>query len=75
MPPGNFEIDAVVLHKKFREMQKRTQLGKYRFGNPDYDRWAVVYGRVQKRNGEAAKNIPADLVFRGDGVVIFLTPE
>jgi hypothetical protein len=35
----------------------------------------VVYGRVVSRKGDAAQKAPADLVFRGDGVVVFLTTE
>ena len=74
-PPANFEFDAAVLNKKFAALTHHTQLGKFRFGSPEYDRWAVVYGRVVTRKGDAAKKAPADLVFRGDGVIIFLTTE
>ena len=73
--PGSFEIDAATLNRKFEELRKHTTLGKFRFGSSDYDRWAVVYGRVAARAGEAAKKAPADLIFRGDGVVVFLTPQ
>jgi hypothetical protein len=74
-PPGNFELDGSALNRKFAEMLKHTQLGKFRFGTADYDRWAVVYGRVELRKSEDAKKPPAELVFRGSGVVIFLTTE
>ncbi len=74
-PPGSFELDAEVLRRKMADIQKRTQLGKFRFGTPDYDRWAVVYGRLEPRKGDSAAAFPANLVFRGDGVVIFLRPE
>ena len=69
--PSDFEIDAPALDRKWADMRKRTSLAKFRFGTPDYDRWAVVYGRVRK--AEASKTAAADLVFRGDGVVVFLT--
>ena|SRR5690349_17579799 len=72
--PGSFELDAITLNRKFEDLRKRTSLGKFRFGSADYDRWAVVYGRVHTRTGDEAKKAPADLVFRGDGVVVFLTP-
>jgi len=72
-PPGDFELDAVALHRKLALIQQRTSLGKFRFGTPDYDRWAVVYGRVETRKAEAARQAPANLVFRGSGVVVFLT--
>jgi hypothetical protein len=74
-PPGSFELDAAALNKKFAELVKHTALGKFRFGQPEYDRWAVVYGRVVARRGEDGKKAPADLVFRGSGVVVFLTTE
>jgi hypothetical protein len=74
-PPGNFELDGVVLNRKFVELQRHSPLGKFRFGTPEYDRWAVIYGRVEARKGEDAKKAAANLVFRGDGVIIVLTPE
>jgi len=74
-PPVNYQFDAVVLNKKFAALTRRTTLGKFRFGTPEYDRWAVVYGRVVARKGDAAKKAPAELLFRGDGVVVFLTTE
>jgi hypothetical protein len=72
-PPNDFELNRLALERKWAEVRKRTSLAKFRFGTPDYDRWAVVYGRVETRSGDAAKAAPADLVFRGDGVVVFLT--
>ena len=74
-PPANFEFDSALLNKKFAALTKRTSLGKFRFGQPEYDRWAVVYGRVVARKGADAQKAPADLVFRGDGVIVFLTTE
>jgi len=62
-----------MLNKKFAAMVKKTTLGKFRFGTADYDRWAVVYGRVMARKDD--KKAAADLVFRGDGVIVFLTTE
>ena len=73
--PGSFELDNLVLTKKFADMVKHTALGKFRFGQPEYDRWAVVYGRIAPRKGDDAKKAPAELVFRGSGVVVFLTTE
>jgi len=74
-PPGDFELDATALNRKFAELVKHTQLGKFRFGTPDYDRWAVVFGRVEPRKAEEANKAGAELVFRGSGVIIFLTTE
>ena len=72
------------LNKKFADLLRHTTLGKFRFGTPEYDRWAVVYGRIvirkedPARKGDIARKeepAPADLLFRGNGVVIFLTTE
>jgi hypothetical protein len=74
-PPANFQLEAGAFNKKFAEMVKHTALGKFRFGTPEYDRWAVVYGRVVARKGDDGKKAPAELVFRGSGVVLFLTAD
>jgi hypothetical protein len=74
-PPGNFELDGQALRRKLAEIERRTTLGKFRFGTPDYDRWAVIYGRVETRKGEDAKKAAANLVYRGNGVIVFLRPD
>lgn len=74
-PPDDFEFDAAVLRRKFVEIQRRTSLGKFKFGNPEYDRWAMVYGRVEARKGEALKQAAASLIFRGSGALVFMTPD
>ena len=74
-PPDSYALDGAAALGKLAGVRKRTSLGKFPFGTPDYDRWAVVYGRVAARRGDAAKQAPADLVFRGDGVVVFLRSD
>lgn len=69
--PGNFELDAAAVRRKLAEVGHRTSLGKFRFGTPDYDRWAVVWGRVEPRQPEDGK-AAANLVIRGSGVILFL---
>jgi hypothetical protein len=75
-PPESFELDAPALRRKLSEMGRHTSLGKFRFGSPDYDRWAVVYGRLEPHRADDKrtddKRPAANLVFRGDGVVIFV---
>jgi hypothetical protein len=71
-PEDSYELDGAAALNKLAAVKKRTSLGDFPFGTADYDRWAVVYGRVAARKGDAAKQTPADLVFRGDGVVVFL---
>ncbi len=73
-PPNDFELDGAAVNRKLGDIRKRTSLQKFRFGTPDYDRWAVVYGRIENRPGDPARKAAAELVFRGDGVVVFLNP-
>jgi hypothetical protein len=74
-PPEHLNLDSAALKSKFALVQRRSALGNFRFGTSDYDRWAVVYGRVERReppdpNHKAAAN----LVFRGSSVIIVITP-
>jgi hypothetical protein len=71
-PPDVFELDASELDKRLAEVQQRTVLGKFRFGSLEYDRWAVIYGRLEARKGEDAKTAAANLVIRGNAMIIFL---
>jgi hypothetical protein len=68
-PPEVFALDAAALNRKLKTMQEHTRLHTFRFGTSDYDRWAVVYGRIES---DKAKPSGARLVYRGDGVVLFL---
>ena len=74
-PPESFDLDGAAVHRKLAAMERHTSLGKFRFGTPDYDRWAVIYGRIESRKGDDAKKAPANLVYRGSGVILFLTPD
>jgi hypothetical protein len=74
-PPADFELDAAILHRKLADIQRHTSLANLKFGNPEYDRWAMVYGRIEVRKGEAQKQAAANLIFRGSGVLVFMTPD
>ena len=69
-PPGVLEVEAAALNRKLEDVKRRTPLGKFRFGSLDYDRWAVVYGRV-----EIARATPARLVCRGEAAIVFIPEE
>jgi hypothetical protein len=78
-PPEHLNLDRAALKDKFALVQRRSALQNFRFGTSDYDRWAVVYGRVEKRPAEVAANDPAhktsaNLIFRGSSVIIVITP-
>jgi hypothetical protein len=66
-PPDQVAIDEPALEKKMSEIRQHTALGKFRFGSADYDRWAVVIGRMDRRGGD-----DFELTYRGDGAVFFL---
>ena len=88
-PPVVLAVDAALLAQKLRAVKLGTSLTKLPFGSPDYDNWAVVYGRVETRKdlvtvteGGTRKNgfgygesSPARLVCHGDAVVIFLNDD
>ena len=49
-PPEHLNLDSAALKSKFAIVQRRSTLVNFRFGTSDYDRWAVVYGRVERRD-------------------------
>jgi hypothetical protein len=69
-PPAVLEVEAAALNRKLEAVKRRTPLGKFRFGSLDYDRWAVVYGRV-----EVARAVPARVVCHGEAAIVFLPEE
>jgi len=71
--PDDYELDAAGVHKKLAEMQRHTALAKFRFGTPDYDRWAVIWGRIEPRKADETPKAAANLEYRGAGVIFFLT--
>jgi hypothetical protein len=86
-PPPVWAVDGTLLGLKLRKVKQGTTLGKFRFGSPDYDIWAVVYGRIEtdkqtvqtaegeRRNTDSAESSPAQLVCHGDAVVVFLSDD
>jgi hypothetical protein len=68
-PPEVFALDGPAVSRKLKAVQEHTSLGNFRFGTADYDRWAVVYGRIE---ADKSKTGGARLVYRGDGVILFL---
>ncbi len=64
-----FSVEAPSLDAKIRLVHAHTQLGEFPFGTPDYDRWAVVYGRFETQPSRPGLAI---LRYAGDGYVIFL---
>ena len=73
-PPDQLILDSASLKKKFLDIQSRSKLGNFRFGTSDYDRWAVVYGRIEAAKGNEGRKSAGVLVFRGSSVIIVITP-
>ena len=71
--PDDYQLDGPALHRKWAEIERHTTLAKFRFGTPDFDRWAVVWGRVEIRKGDDARKAAANLLYRGEGVIFLLT--
>jgi hypothetical protein len=65
-PPDRFAIDEPALERKMAQIRQHTSLGKFRFGSADYDRWAIVVGRIEHHGDDF------QLTYRGDGAVLFL---
>ncbi len=74
-PPDRIEFDTAAVRLKLAGIERRTELAKFHFGSPGYDRWAVIYGRVQARKGDDARKAPANLVIRGTAVILILNAE
>lgn len=77
--PEILEIDGDAVFGKLKTIREHTSLHKFGFGSPDYDRWAIVYGRVEKQKPadkpaapDRPEAAPALLIFRGDGAVTFV---
>ncbi len=83
--PPVLEIDAAALSRKLKAVRRHTSLAKFRFGSPYYDRWAVIYGKVEFRrefrdgkrpeNGKSPlESAPARLVCL-EGAVLLMPDE
>jgi len=72
---GGYQMDSAAIEQKLRGIKKHTSLKQFRFGTSDYDRWAVVYGEIrapEKAAPHMHHDAPAELVYAGDGYVMFL---
>jgi hypothetical protein len=82
-PEGPLSVPAAPVYRKLALVKASTQLAKARFGSPDYDRWAFIYGRLEESPPPATLNNDgpktprrARLVTAGDVLVVFVAePE
>ncbi len=83
-PPAKLGVDSSVLEKMLSELKKSTKLATFRFGSDEYDRWGIVYGRIEwspdypagapqtaPAKGEFDPS-PGRLVCRGDALVMII---
>ena len=47
VPPDSFAVDNAAASRKLAAVRKTTPLATFRFGSSEYDRWAMIYGRVE----------------------------
>jgi len=47
LPPDGFSVDSAAMSRKLAVVRRSTTLGSFRFGSSDYDRWALIYGRLE----------------------------
>jgi hypothetical protein len=81
--PDSLAVDSAALRRKLAAVKESTSLGKFKFGSPEYDRWALAYGRIEIEAADPPDpaqsvkrvefRVPGRLVCRGAGLVIFLT--
>ena len=73
--PEPFDIDGAAADRLLQLVRKGTALGKFRFGSLEYDRWAIVWGRVERAPGNEANPDVPRLLYRGDGLIFFISGE
>ena len=81
-PPAVLSFDRSLVHKELELIRRETSLASFRFGSQDYDRWAVVYGRIEvskessprsKTLGSEFEPAPAKIICASGTMVVFLT--
>ena len=78
VPPAAFSVDVEATNRKLADVRKTTNLASFRFGSSEYDRWAMVYGRVEpapppERHGEREfDNAASQVVCRSQTLLIIL---
>ena len=81
VPPAAFSVDTEATNRKLAAVRKSTTLANFRFGSSDYDRWAMVYGRVEpgpppeKRSGREFDDASTQVLCRSQTLLIFLREQ
>ena len=79
-PPHDLSIDRSLVYKELELIRRQTSLASFRFGSREYDRWAVVYGRIEINKDSRSKSLstefeptPARIVCSSETMVVILT--
>jgi hypothetical protein len=81
-PPHDLYFDRSLVDKQLELIRRQTSLASFRFGSQDYDRWAVVYGRVEMNKDSAPRSkssagefepAPARIICSSRTMVVFLS--
>ncbi|HZU26529.1 MAG TPA: hypothetical protein VFA04_13470 [Bryobacteraceae bacterium] len=78
LPDGSIDVDRAAVEHDIAEMKKSTALHTFPFGSGEYDRWAIVYGRVEiptANTKPASDRYAGKIVLRSDSLVIFLNDQ
>jgi len=80
-PPHDLYFDRDLIDKELELIRRQTSLASFRFGSQDYDRWAVVYGRIEMSKDAAPRSKPprnefapaaARIICSSNSMVVFL---
>jgi hypothetical protein len=80
-PPHDLYFDRRIVGKQLELIRRQTALASFRFGSQDYDRWAVVYGRIEmnkestirlKSQAGEFEPAPARIICSSSTMVVFL---
>jgi hypothetical protein len=80
-PPAVLSFDRSLVGKELELIRRQTSLASFRFGSQDYDRWAVVYGRIEINKDSAPRSkslanefgpAPAKIICSSGTMVVFL---
>jgi hypothetical protein len=78
VPPAAFSVDTGATDRKLDAVRKSTNLATFRFGSSDYDRWALVYGRIEpvpvpeKHGNREFDGASGEVLCHGQTLLIFL---
>jgi hypothetical protein len=77
-PPSGFSVDEAAVRRKLALVKQTTSLQRFKFGSIEYDRWAMVFGRLERigdaeGSSKSSQAAPvARIVVRSESYVIFL---